>query len=481
MLFNSIDFSIFLPLVFIIYWLLNKNLKAQNMFIFTASYIFYGWWDWRFLLLIFFTTVLDYFIAQCIIKQTSNKKKKILFLTSIVINLSILGFFKYYNFFVENFITAFSFFGKQINPKMLHIILPVGISFYTFQTMSYVIDVYKQKITPSKDFIAFGAFVSFFPQLVAGPIERATHLLPQFQKKRTFNYSQSVDGMRQMLWGFFKKIVIADNCATIVNVVFENYTNHSSGMLVTAGILFSFQLYADFSGYSDIAIGCAKLFGINLTQNFKFPFFSRNFIEFWQRWHISLNSWFGDYVFKQLKGRTKFTIARNMFIVFLLTGLWHGANWTFIAWGVFLGTLNIINYLFFRKKKQTKTVAEGKNLPTWNEFFSMLTVFSFITISGVLFRSKSIKDFYIYIKTFFTNLNDSIQYLFVDNNLNITLLIASIMILFMLIIEWSERTNKHGLESLPKSKVARWLIYAILLILIITLRGEQQQFIYFQF
>lgn len=303
MLFNSIDFAIFLPIVFLIYWFVtNKNLKLQNVFLVIASYFFYGWWDWRFLALIIFSTLLDYWVGRLMAQETKVLNRKILLWISILVNLGFLGFFKYYNFFLDNFIQAFSLFGMPISARSLSIILPVGISFYTFQTLSYSIDVYRKKLKPTTDVAAFTAFVSFFPQLVAGPIERATSLLPQFYKRRQFEYHKAIDGLRQILWGFFKKVVIADNCAHFVNIIFESPQDYSVSTLVLGAILFAFQIYGDFSGYSDIAIGTARLFGFNLTQNFAFPYFSRDIAEFWRRWHISLSTWFRDYLYIPLGG-----------------------------------------------------------------------------------------------------------------------------------------------------------------------------------
>lgn len=303
MLFNSIEFAVFLPVVFLLYWFVfQRNLKWQNFFIVVVSYIFYGWWDWRFLSLITFSSVLDFILGILLSKEENNKKRKIFLAISIIVNLGFLGFFKYFNFFIDNFITAFTFLGMKPNIHTMQILLPVGISFYTFQTLSYTIDVYKKNLAPTKDFIAFSAFVSFFPQLVAGPIERATHLLPQFYKKRNFDYNLAKDGLRQMLWGFFKKMVIADNCAYYVNIVFNNYTEYTGSTLAFGAILFAFQIYGDFSGYSDIAIGTSKLFGFDLMKNFAFPYFSRSVAEFWRRWHISLSTWFRDYLYFPLGG-----------------------------------------------------------------------------------------------------------------------------------------------------------------------------------
>ena len=356
MLFNSIDFAIFLPVVFILYWfLLNKNVKQQNLLVFIVSYIFYGWWDWRFLSLILFSTIVDYSIGILLSKENNKKKRKLFLWISILVNLGFLGFFKYYNFFLENFVQAFSFFGKQIQPNTLNIILPVGISFYTFQTLSYTIDVYRKKLEPTKYFIVFGSFVSFFPQLVAGPIERATNLLPQFFQLRKFNYLQAVDGMRQILWGLFKKVVIADNAAEFANLYFNNSGSYTGSELALGALFFTFQIYGDFSGYSDIAIGVSRLFGFNLKRNFAFPYFSRDIAEFWRRWHISLSTWFRDYLYIPLGGSRGGTWmkVRNTFIIFLVSGFWHGANWTFVVWGA-------LNAIYFLPSKRRFIICSSK-------------------------------------------------------------------------------------------------------------------------
>ena len=336
MLFNSIDFALFLPLVFLLYWFVfNKTKIQQNLLVVISSYLFYGWWDWRFLSLIFFSTIVDYFVGIALSKEKKSKTRKKLLLISIFVNLGFLGFFKYYNFFLDNFIEAFSFFGSEFQSSPLNIILPVGISFYTFQSLSYTIDVYRNKFEPTKDFVSFTAFVSFFPQLVAGPIERATNLLPQFYKKRHFEYDKAVEGFHLIIWGLFKKIVIGDSCGAYVDQIFSDYENMNSISLLLGAIYFAFQIYGDFSGYSDIAIGTSKLFGINLKMNFNFPYFSRDIAEFWRRWHISLSTWFRDYLYIPLGGSRGSTLLsfRNIFIVFLISGFWHGANWTFIVWG----------------------------------------------------------------------------------------------------------------------------------------------------
>ncbi len=367
MLFNSIDFALFLPIVFILYWfVVNKNLKLQNALILLSSYVFYGWWDWRFLSLLLFSTVVDYSIGLQMAKSTNQKHRKQLLFLSLAVNLGLLGFFKYYNFFIDNFTIAFTFFGGAIQPNTLSIILPVGISFYTFQTLSYTIDIYRKKIEPTKDFLGFAAFVSFFPQLVAGPIERASNLLPQFHKKREFDKDEAIIGVKQIIWGLFKKVVIADNCAQFANEIFANHASFSSVTLILGVIYFSFQIYCDFSGYSDIAIGTARLFNFKLMVNFRYPYFSRDIAEFWRRWHISLTTWFRDYVYIPLGGSrvTRGKQIRNVFIVFIVSGFWHGANWTFIVWGA-------INALFFiplllsnRNRTNTDTIAYNRMLPT---------------------------------------------------------------------------------------------------------------------
>lgn len=393
MLFNSLDFAIFLPLFFILYWYVtNRNLRLQNFLIVVASYIFYGWWDWRFLFLIFFSSITDYIIGRILQAIEKEKNRKILLWISIITNIGFLGFFKYYNFFIDSFVTAFSFFGKTISVSSLDIILPVGISFYTFQTLSYTIDVYKRKLEPAKDIVSFLAFVSFFPQLVAGPIERATNLLPQFYKKRVFEYDKAVDGMRQILWGLFKKVVIADNCAEYANIIFNNYIDYSGSTLVLGAIFFTFQIYCDFSGYSDMAIGMSRLFGFNLMRNFAFPYFSRDIAEFWRRWHISLSTWFRDYLYIPLGGSKGSLprIIRNTFIIFLVSGFWHGANWTFIVWG-FLNALYFLPLLLSKNnRKNLNIVAENRNLPTIKEFANILLTFSLTVFAWIFFRAETV-------------------------------------------------------------------------------------------
>jgi alginate O-acetyltransferase complex protein AlgI len=484
MLFNSIDFAIFLPIVFILYWfVINKNLRLQNSLIVVASFLFYGWWDWRFLSLILFSTIVDYSVGLGLLKQEKTSKRKILLLISILVNIGFLGFFKYYNFFLDNFVSAFLFFGTEIKASSLNIILPVGISFYTFQTLSYSIDVYKKKLAPTKDFIAFAAFVSFFPQLVAGPIERATHLLPQFYTKRTFDYSKAVDGMRQILWGLFKKVVIADNCAEFANLIFNNSAEHSGSTLVLGALFFTFQIYGDFSGYSDIAIGTARLLGFDLMKNFAFPYFSRDIAEFWRRWHISLNTWFRDYLYIPIGGSRGGTAMkiRNTFIIFIVSGFWHGANWTFIFWGA-LNALYFLPVLLTKNnRKNLDTVAQGHVFPTLKEFMQMFFTFSLTVLAWVFFRAESIDHAIQFLNGIFSESLFSNLTLKIDVHLITTMLFIGIFIL----VEWNSRNKEFALEfnnedSLPKL-IFRKVCYLALIFSIFTFGGGVQDFIYFQF
>lgn len=482
MLFNSLDFAIFLPIVFLLYWLVfNKNLKIQNLLIVIASYFFYGWWDWRFLILIVFSTIIDYSMGLKLKDESNDRKRKLFLWISISVNLGLLGVFKYFNFFLENFIAAFSFFGKDISPHMLNIILPVGISFYTFQTLSYTIDVYKKKLEPTRDFIAFSAFVSFFPQLVAGPIERATHLLPQFYSKRKFNYLKAVDGMRQILWGLFKKIVIADNCAKVANHIFENFSNLNGSTLVLGAIFFSFQIYGDFSGYSDIAIGTARLFGFNLKQNFAFPYFSRDIAEFWRRWHISLTSWFRDYLYIPLGGSKNGTLQtiRNVFIIFLISGFWHGANWTFIIWGL-INALYFLPLLFLNKNRNhLDIVAQNKLLPPLREILQMGLTFGLTTFAWIFFRAENIKQAFSYIKIIF-----STSLLHIPTQFGgIHAIKTALIVIVFIIIEWLGRRDQFAIEkiTLKWQPILRYAFYYAIIFSIFWFSGDKQQFIYFQF
>ncbi len=480
MLFNSIDFAIFLPIVFLLYWFVfNKNIKTQNIFILGASYVFYGWWDWRFLSLMLFSTLTDYLISILLNNNYSFSIRKGLLWTSILINLGLLGLFKYYNYFIENLCSAFSFFGYEIPAQSLNIILPIGISFYTFQTMSYTIDVYYKKITPIFDLISFSAYVSFFPQLVAGPIERASNLLPQFSKSRKFDYASGVDGMRQILWGLFKKMVIADNCGVYVDIIYGDISLYSGSTLFFASMLFAFQIYCDFSGYSDIAIGTARLFGFNLMRNFAFPYFSRDIAEFWRRWHISLTTWFRDYLYIPLGGSKGNDVIRlrNVFIIFTISGLWHGANWTFIFWGLLNAIYFIPLMLTKRNRVNVNDIERSKYIPSLKDALKIIFTFLLIVSTWIFFRSDTLSTaFKIYSKVF------SISFFTIPHGL--PLFTVSLLTL-LIVIEWFQRHNLHGLTFHEvfgfKAKVLRWSVYILFLFMIIFFKRGTTEFIYFQF
>ncbi len=483
MLFNSIDFAIFLPIVFILYWFVCfKNLKLQNLLIVVASYVFYGWWDVRFLSLVFFSTIVDYLVGIGLASGTSDKNRKLLLILSLSVNLGLLGFFKYYNFFAENFAAAFTLFGKPVSVSSLKIVLPVGISFYTFQTLSYSIDVYRRKLEPTKDLISFAAFVSFFPQLVAGPIERASNLLPQFYKKRHFSYPVAVDGLRQILWGFFKKVVIADNCAEYANMIFNNSDNMPGSTLMLGAVFFAFQIYGDFSGYSDIAIGTAKLFGFDLMQNFAFPYFSRDIAEFWRRWHISLSTWFRDYLYFPLGGSRGPTlqVVRNTFIVFVVSGFWHGANWTFIAWGLLNAIYFIPLLLTKNNRKNIDIIGKDRRFPPLKEFAGMIFTFIITCLAWIFFRAENIKQAFAVFKKIFSKSLFTAPEFDEPKKAFVILLI----ILFFIITEWLGRRNKYAIEftAFKQKKVIRWGLYIFIIFLIgMFMQTEETPFIYFQF
>lgn len=511
MLFNSFEFAIFLPIVFLLYWFVfdyaiskcKRQLLWQNLFIVVASYIFYGWWDWRFLILIAITTLLSFLSGIGIEYAPTQRGKKAVMIANIIVNLGILGVYKYYDFFATQFARLF---GIEADFLLLHLILPVGISFYTFQALSYSIDVYRKQLQPTHDIVAFTAFLSFFPQLVAGPIERATNLLPQFQKKRTFDYATAVDGMRQILWGLFKKIVVADNCATYVDTVFADISSQSGSTLLLAAVLFTFQIYGDFSGYSDIAIGTAKLFGIKLMRNFNVPYFSRDIAEFWRRWHISLTTWFRDYVYIPLGGSrpdttrlspnslfassptayTKCIAVRNTFIIFLLSGFWHGANWTFVLWGAYHALLFVPLLLLNKNRRYRDTVAtvtlpdgtiKTKWLPSLKEAGQMLLTFALAVFGWIIFRATGLKTLSAWVTGIFDSSLFSIPWL-MNRSYYITLAIS---ILVLILFEWINRMKEHGLVLSIRYKWLRLIIYYSLIFAVVANCGQEQSFIYFQF
>lgn len=494
MLFNSIEFAIFLPFVFLIYWAIgyarindSLKLRLQNAFVVLASYVFYGWWDWRFLILIAFTSFCSWGSGLLIVRKNGNDTEclrggqnvlfagKFWLVANIVLNLGILATFKYYDFFVSE---LGHILGISTDSLLLRIILPVGISFYTFQALSYSIDVYRGNIKPTKDIIAFFAFISFFPQLVAGPIERATNLLPQFLQKRTFSYGQGVDGIRQIIWGLFEKMVVADSCAVYVNRVFEDYANQNASTLLIAAILFTFQIYGDFSGYSDIAIGTAKLFGIRLMRNFNNPYFSRDIAEFWRRWHISLTTWFRDYVYIPLGGSRvgKWKIVRNTFVIFLLSGIWHGANWTFLAWGAFHAALFLPLILLGKNRKYTNNDATLRDIP------KMLLTFAFAVIGWIIFRAETIGQAWEYMM----NICDISLFTKPVWHGKWNFLVACIGIVVMIMTEWHERKFDYPLQkmggiSIMRKPIVQIISLMIFFFLILLFRGGATDFIYFQF
>ena len=479
MLFNSLQFLLFLPLIFFLYWFVfNRNLRLQNLLIVVASFVFYGWWDWRFLILMGFTSLWAWLFG--LLDSKYPRGRKFFLALSCVINLGILGYFKYYNFFLDQAILFLNAVNIQANPSSLRIILPVGISFYTFQALSYTIDVFRKHIVPTKDPIAFLAFISFFPQLVAGPIERATNLLPQFLKPRTFEYDKAVVGCRQMLWGFFKKMVVADNCAAIANKILNTWEDQS-GLAILIGIVcFSVQIYCDFSGYSDIAIGCSRLFGINIMRNFAYPYFSRDIAEFWRGWHISLTTWFRDYLYIPLGGSrcSKLKQIRNTLVIFIVSGFWHGANWTFIAWGAFHAFCFVPLLLANSNRKHIRIIADSSFFPSLKESIQVFQTFFLVVIGWGLFRAPDIHtaiNWYQKIASIpFTPFDvSSLARSGITN--------AVLFSLILFIVEWINRKYEFGFSRLPSSRLLRRTLYVVLTLVTILYRGDQSVFIYFQF
>ena len=481
MLFNSIDFAIFLPIVFLLYWFVfNKNTKIQNFFLLIASYFFYAWWDWRFLFLIVFITCVDFFTTHMMVKYESINKKRLFLIISITANLGLLFFFKYYNFFMESFAGAFSLFGTKVDFVTINIILPLGISFYIFQSLSYVFDVYLEKIEPTKSIVVYAAFLSFFPKLVMGPIEKPSNILPQFYRERKFNYDKAVDGFRQILWGLFKKIVIADNCAVIVNNIFGNYQNFNGSTLLLGAVLFAFQIYCDFSGYSDMAIGVARLFNFDLMQNFAYPYFSRNIAEFWRRWHISLTKWLTDYIFlpTQMKFRNlrRYSNIIAVTMTFLVCGLWHGANWTFIIWGLLNGFYLSVFILFTKGQSSLGGNLNNHFLPSTKEFSKILGTFAITVFAWIFFRVESLSQAVSFLGKIF-----SVSLFHIPEIKPFVLLY---LIIFLVIIEWLGREHLYAIENIGyiSPRVFRWAVYTGIIFLIIMFAPTKETpFIYLQF
>ena len=484
MLFNSVEFIFFFLIVFFSYWFLfNKNLKFQNLLILFSSYFFYAWWDWRFLVLIIISSLTDYLVGLQI-EKSNNKIHKLRALKfSLIINIGILVVFKYYNFFIDNFTLLLDDLDIDSNLTLLNIILPIGISFYTFQTLSYSIDIYNGKINANKDIISFFAFVAFFPQLVAGPIERAKNLLPQFLKERKFNYDFAISGCRLILIGLFKKMVIADNLSVVVDAIYANPTDFLGFPSLIATIFFAFQIYCDFSGYSDIAIGIARLLGFKLMTNFKTPYFSKSLTDFWRNWHISLSSWFKDYVYIPLGGgkMSEKRIYLNIMITFLLSGFWHGANWTFLIWGAIHGIGLILEKKFINTKVQFK-----------NNFISnslrVFITFSFVCIAWIFFRIENLSDSILILSNLFNDILDYTNYSVMSLKFRglglkpINLIICVLFILLLLIIELGSKSKKI-LIIFNSYRIIRLTGYYLILVLIL-FWGTQysgNNFIYFQF
>lgn len=482
MLFNSLTYAFYLPIVFAIYWLIRKNLKWQNIFLLLASYVFYVYWDYRFLLLLIGMSLIAYLCGYAIGKSDEVRvKNNIWMIANVVIDVGVLAIFKYFNFFVGSFADLF---GLQNSIHSLKIVLPLGISFFTFQAIAYVVDVYKRRIEPT-NLVDCLLYIGFFPKLLAGPIERPTNLIPQIQKPRVFEYDLAVDGCRQILWGLFKKVVIADNCALYVNQVYGDYVNQSGSTLLLAAIIYTIQIYGDFSGYSDMAIGSAKLLGFRFRDNFLFPYFSRNMNEFWRRWHISLNTWFVDYVYIPLGGSRngKWRTIRNIMVVFLLSGLWHGAYWSFVAWGAYHGLLLVLLILMNRNTKYEHVVAYERWYPSLKELGQMVLVFALATFGWMMFRADNMAQFVDY-----TARMCSADILSMPNVQGNTILFMNIALMF--VIEWFMRRQKHGLDLIHHTPytihhtlytVTRYTIYTLVFILILLFGGHTENFIYMYF
>ncbi|MEN2489830.1 MBOAT family O-acyltransferase [Flavobacterium sp. B11] len=477
MFFNSLAFAVFLPIVFFLYWFVfNKTKSTQNALLIVASYYFYSCWDWRFLFLLVFSTFLDYFTGIQIEKSNSDKRRKFWFWLSILVNLGFLGIFKYYNFFATSFAEMFSSFGFKVSPMLLNVILPVGISFYTFHGLSYVIDIYYKRIKAEYNFIDYSLFVSYFPLLVAGPIERATHLLPELKEKREFNIEKAKEGVYQIVWGLVKKVVIADTCAVYANAIFDHYHSMNSLSLILGAVYFAFQIYGDFSGYSDIALGVSKLFGLDLLRNFNYPYFSRDIAEFWRRWHISLSSWFRDYLYIPLggsKGGLMMKI-RNTFIIFIVSGFWHGANWTYIVWG-FINAVYFLPLLLSNSNRNNMdSIILKWNWDSVRVLFSILTTFLLTCVAWVFFRARTITDALLYLKRIFTSGEFNSQYL--DNErYNYELLL---MIGLFVLVEWN---NKTKVEPISGKRSMLKMALAIMAIIAFGTYSDYKEFIYFQF
>ncbi|MDR2972057.1 MAG: MBOAT family protein [Bacteroidales bacterium] len=500
MLFNSFAFAVFLPLVFILYWSLfnRKKVKLRNLFLLTVSYVFYGWWDWRFLSLIIISSLMDYLLGKHLYKLNQDesiavenpvalkeilRKKKFWLWVSVVVNISFLGVFKYFNFFADTLADMFALFNFHLSHTTLNIVLPVGISFYTFQTLSYTLDMYRKQAEPAKDWIQFFAFVSFFPQLVAGPIERAKNFLPQFGTLKKPDYEAFRSAMLLVAWGFFKKIMIADRLAVLVEKVYDNPTAANGFPMVLGVIFFAFQLYADFSAYSDIARGVGTLFGFNLMKNFKSPYLSTSFGNFWKRWHISLSSWFMDYVYIPLGGSRKghARTILNILIVFAISGLWHGASWNFVIWGTLNALFLILLDPILTLNSKKLSIEREKFLP---HVFKSLIIFTAWAISLIFFRAKGFNAAMDgFMNLGFSHINEIINFGLNEAELKISFILLGILLLKEIIWEWKGEIIETGFYKIPG--ILRWIFYIVLVLSIVFFgqygTGNEHSFIYFQF
>jgi alginate O-acetyltransferase complex protein AlgI len=491
MLFTSVTFALFLLLVFVLYWFVfNRNLKGQNFFLLIRSYIFYGWWDWRFLFLLFFISASNYLIAILIQKKVQKSHRKLFFISGLIINIGTLIIFKYFNFFIDGLDNLISLFGLKVNLITLNIILPIGISFYIFLSLSYIIDIYQHKLTASRNFFDALLTFSFFPIILAGPIQRPISLLPQVQTRRIFNYARATDGLKQILWGVFMKIVISDNCAVHADKIFTGYSTYSGSTLILGVFMFSVQIYADFAGYSNIAIGVGKLLGFNIMKNFNYPYFALDMREFWRRWNISLTTWFRDYVFlpiaysvsRNIKSDRFYLIKTEFFIytvgicfTWILTGLWHGANYTFIIWGLIHGFFLIINHVAAKPRKKILKRLNIRNESIALTIFDTLATFTIIMFTWIFFRADNVGHAFSYLSGIFSMSSFTLP--------EIRSRTTILLVVLFFVMEWLGRDQEYAIAKIGIKwpRLIRWGIYYSIIIAIFYFAGSEQQFIYFQF
>ena len=479
MLFNSLPFAAFFIIFFFLYWFVfNRKLKLQNLFLLIGSYVFYSWWDWRFLFLIIGNSLLNYLLGIYMDRIKNQKTKDLLMSIGTVAGIGSLIYYKYANFFIVSFVEAFSKFHIHLNIHTVNLVLPLGISFYTFRTLSYLFDINNGKMKPTSDWVAFFSFVAFFPCLLSGPIDRAKSLIPQLEKKREFTYDGAVDALRQILWGFFKKMVIADNLAPIANDIFEHYHRLPASTLVLGVFYSAIQLYTDFSGYSDMAIGIGRLLGFRVAKNFDYPFFAQSIPEFWRKWHISLTQWISDYVYTPLslkfRDYGKLGVTMAIMINFTLIGMWHGASWRFVIFGMLNGVY-LVPLILRGTINKNKKLDPNKPWPSFAEFRNMLQTFVLINISIILFKAESVSQAVEFFGRIFSK--SIIHY--PKNAQPFFILVITLF----LIIEWGQRNKQHVLEglNLQMSKPVRWALYSFLIMSIMVFTGHEEPFIYFKF